>query len=65
MTSIYFLLALKQKFIIHINEKYQRNKFKNRTYYFFNDMINNEDFNPNLLKIDKNSYKSIDIYYIE
>ena len=65
MTSIYFLLALKQKFIIHINEKYRRNKLKNRTYYFFNDMINNEDFNPNLLKIDKNSYKSIDIYYIE
>ena len=65
MTSIYFLFALKQKFIIHINEKYQRNKLKNRTYYFFNDMINNEDFNPNLLKIDKNSYKSIDIYYIE
>ena len=65
MTSIYFLLALKQKFIIHINEKYQRNKLENRTYYFFNDMINNEDFNPNLLKIDKNSYKSIDIYYIE
>ena len=65
MTSIYFLLELKQKFIIHINEKYQRSKLKNRTYYFFNDMINNEDFNPNLLKIDKNSYKSIDIYYIE
>ena len=23
---------------------------KNRTYYFFNDMINNEDLNSNLLK---------------
>ena len=27
-------------------------------------MINIEDFNPNLLKIDKKSYKNIDIYYI-
>ena len=27
-------------------------------------MINIKDFNPNLLKIGKKSYKSIDIYYI-
>ena len=27
-------------------------------------MINIEDFNSNLLKIDKKSYKNIDIYYI-
>ena len=37
---------------------------KNRT-YFFDDMINIEDFDPNLLKIDKKSYKNINIYYIE
>ena len=38
---------------------------KNQTYYFFNDnMINTKDFDPNLLKIDKKSYKNIDIYYI-
>ena len=37
---------------------------KNRTYYFFNDMINIKDFDPNLLKIDKKLYKNIDIYYI-
>ena len=37
---------------------------KNQTYYFFSDMINIEDFGPNLLKIDKKSYKNIDIYYI-
>ena len=37
---------------------------KNRTYYFFNDIINIEDFNLNLLKIDKTSYKNIDIYCI-
>ena len=37
---------------------------KNLTYYFLNDMNNIEDFDSNLLKIDKKSYKSIDIYYI-
>ena len=37
---------------------------KNQTYYFFNDMINIKDFDPNLLKIDKSSYRNIDIYYI-
>ena len=37
---------------------------KNRTYYFFDDMINIENINPDLLKIDKKSYKNIGIYYI-
>ena len=37
---------------------------KNRTYYFYNDMINLKDFKSNLLKIDKKSQKNIDIYYI-
>ena len=36
---------------------------KNRTYYFYNDMIDIEKF-ASLLKIDKKSYKNIDIYYI-
>ena len=37
---------------------------KNRTYYFFNDIIDIKDFHSNLLKIDKKQYKDIDIYYI-
>ena len=37
---------------------------KNRTYEFFDDMINIKDFDPSLIKIDKNSYKNIGIYYI-
>ena len=37
---------------------------KNQTYYFFNDMINIKDLDPNLMKIDSKSYKNIDIYYI-
>ena len=35
---------------------------KNRTYYFYNDMINIKKFDSNLLKIDKKSYKDIGIY---
>ena len=37
---------------------------KNRTYYFYNDIIDLKNFEPNLLKIYKKSYKNIDIYYI-
>ena len=37
---------------------------KNRTYYFFNDMIDINNFHSNLLKIDKKPYKDVDIYYI-
>ena len=39
-------------------------EIKNRTYCFYNDIINIEEFDSNLLKIDKKSYKDIDIYYI-
>ena len=37
---------------------------KNRTYYFYNDIIDLENFKLNLLNIDKISYKDIDIYNI-
>ena len=37
---------------------------KYRTFYFSNDMINSEEFDSNLLKIDKRSYKNIGIYNI-
>ena len=37
---------------------------KNRTYYFYNDIINIKNFDAKLLKIDKKSYKDIGIYNI-
>ena len=37
---------------------------KNRTYYFFNDMISIEAFDSNLLKVDKKSYKNNVIHHI-
>ena len=39
-------------------------EIKSRTYYFYNDMINLKNFESNLLKIDKKSYKNIGIYNI-
>ena len=37
---------------------------KNRTYYFYNDLINIKDFDSKLLKLDKTTSMNIDIYYI-
>ena len=37
---------------------------ENRTYYFFNGMINIKEFHSSQLKIDKKLYKNIDICYI-
>ena len=37
---------------------------KSRAYYFFNGIINIENFDPNNIKIDEKSNKNILIYYI-
>ena len=37
---------------------------KNRTYYFCNDLINILNFESIDLKLDKKTWKDIDIYYI-
>ena len=37
---------------------------KNWTYYFYNNITDLKEFDVRLLKVDKNSYKNIDIYYI-
>ena len=37
---------------------------KNRTYHFYNDIIDIENFDAKLLKIDKKSYKDINIFNI-
>ena len=37
---------------------------KNRTYYFFNDINDIENFDPNNINIDEKSYKNVLIYYI-
>ena len=37
---------------------------KNRTYYFYSDIIDLKNFDAGLLRIDKKSYKNIGIYNI-
>ena len=38
--------------------------YKETNYYFYNDIIDLKEFHARLLKVDKKSYKNIDIYYI-
>ena len=37
---------------------------KNKTYYFYNNLINVSNFEPVNLKLDKKTWKDIDIYYL-
>ena len=37
---------------------------KNRTCYFYDDMVNIKDFDQKLLKLEKTSFKNIAVYYI-
>ena len=57
------VLKLKNQFIRLINWNYQRNKYKKSNILFFDNMINFKNFDSDLLKIDKKSYKK-NIYYI-
>ena len=47
-----------------MSNKVKNINMNNQTYYFFNDIINIEDFDPNDMKINEKSYKNIPIYYI-
>ena len=42
----------------------KQTNIKNRTYYFYNDIIDLENFDAKLLRTDKKSYKDIGIYNI-
>ena len=37
---------------------------KNRTYYFYNDIINLDEFNGSKIKVDKKNFNDINIYYL-
>ena len=51
-------------FIMYKMGKVKQIDIKNQTYYFYNDIIDLNNFDARFLKIDKKSYKNIDIYYI-
>ena len=38
---------------------------KNRTYYFYNDLINVKNVDARLLKLDKKTSMDLGIYYID
>ena len=38
---------------------------QNRAYYFYNDLISLWNFNERNLKVDKKSWKDLDIYYLD
>ena len=63
---IIITMFIMQKIINHMYKMgvIKQTDIKNRTYYFYNDMINIKKFDSNLLKIDKKSYKDIGIYNI-
>ena len=44
--------------------EFKRINIKNRTYHFYNDIIDLKYFDARLLKVDKKHYKEIAIYYI-
>ena len=37
---------------------------KNRTYYFYNDIIDLDEFDGSKIKVDKKDFNYIDIYYL-
>ena len=37
---------------------------KNRTYYFYNDIINLDKFDESKIRVDKKDFSNIDIYYL-
>ena len=42
-----------------MSNKFKDMSIKNTTYYFFNDIINIDNFDSNNIKIDEKSYKNI------
>ena len=41
-----------------------RINIKNRTYYYYNDIIDLDEFNESKIKVDKKDFNDIDIYYL-
>ena len=45
-------------------ETIKQKNIKNRIYYFYNDIINLDEFDKGKIKIDKKDFNDIDIYYL-
>ena len=45
-------------------EKIKQVNIKNRTNYFYNDIINLDEFDESRIRVDKKDFNDIDIYYL-
>ena len=61
--ALNLILAKKQKFgeCEYVNGRNKTN-IKNRTYYFYNDIIDLDEFDGSKIKVDKKNFNDIDIY---
>ena len=48
----------------HVNGRNKTHEYKNRTYYFYNDVINLDEFEGSKIKVDRKIFNYIDIYYL-
>ena len=45
-------------------EEIKQVNIKNRTYYFYNDVINLDEFDGSKIKVDRKNFNDTDIYYL-
>ena len=45
-------------------EEIKQIDIENRTYYFYNDIIDFDEFDKSKIKMDKNDFNDFDIYYL-
>ena len=45
-------------------ETIKQMNIKNRTYYFYNDIINLDEFDESRIRVDKKDFHDRDIYYL-
>ena len=59
-------VSITQLFFIVFTYKMTRKQLniKNRTYYHYNDLINVLKFEASNLKLDKKTWKDLDVYFI-
>ena len=64
--ALNLILAKKQKFgeCQYINGRNKTN-IKNQTYYFYNDIIDLDEFDGSKINVDKKDFNDIDIYYLD
>ena len=45
--------------------KIKQMNIKHRTYYFYNDIIDLDEFDGSKVKVDRKKFNDIDIYYLD